>query len=252
MASSEEIILYYESGSTPCMAIMLALEEKGASYTKKEVDTEKDEDIAMLEEVADRDEPPALLHGDQVLFDEVVPACLYLEKIFDNNRMIPEGAVQRAHVIKRMIQAQKIGVGDTSIDAYWEDDEEDDEEDDNMDEEKAEALEEKEDKQDLAEELEEWEFYLTKGSFIAGSEFTMADCVFIPVLIYLVTNGLDLTKKYPLLHKYYTTVMERPSVVEVGKHHQIDAEDIFKDMPTGVLAAVGDIVKGFFGKLVNK
>ncbi|XP_035679907.1 glutathione S-transferase A-like [Branchiostoma floridae] len=260
MASTEEMVLYYESGSTPCMSIMLALEEKGVSYTKKEVNTEKDEDIAMLEEVADRDEapfhktamalrfycdlnmicvtfdftlgmsykticsesnpyltcstlqPPALLHGDNVLFDEVVPACLYLEKVFGNNRLIPEGAAQRAHVIKRMLQAQKIGVGDTCIDEYWEDDDEE-EGDDDMDEEKADALDEKEDKEELAEELEHWEFYLKQGTYIAGSEFTMADCVFIPVLTYLVTNGLDLTKKYPLLHKYYTLVSDASFLV---------------------------------------
>ncbi|XP_078606783.1 glutathione S-transferase A-like [Branchiostoma floridae x Branchiostoma japonicum] len=252
MASTEEMVLYYESGSTPCMSIMLALEEKGVSYTKKEVNTEKDEDVAMLEEVADRDEPPALLHGDNVLFDEVVPACLYLDKFFGNNRLIPEGAAPRAHVIKRMLQAQKIGVGDTCIDEYWEDDDEDDDDDD-MDEEKADALDEKEDKEELAEELEHWEFYLKQGTYIAGSEFTMADCVFIPVLTYLVTNGLDLTKKYPLLHKYYTLIKERPSVVEVGKYHTIDEEGIFKEMPaTGVLGGLGDKVKGFFGKLGKK
>ncbi|XP_019629739.1 PREDICTED: glutathione S-transferase A-like [Branchiostoma belcheri] len=258
MSSSEEFALYYESGSTPCMSMMLALEEKGISYTKTEVDTDKEKDAAMLEEVGDRDEPPLLLHGENVLFDEVVPACLYLEKISDKNRLIPEGAVGRAHVIQRMLQAQKLGIGDTSIDEQWDMDEEanEDELEAIEDPDEFDEQEEKYDKMDLVKEIEIWEGYLKeygKGSYIAGPEFTAADCLFIPVLIYLVTNQLDLTKKYPMLQEYYTRVMERPAVKEVQQYHQMDAEGIFKNMPEeGVLDTLGSKVKGLFGKLVKK
>eukprot|EP00058_Branchiostoma_floridae_P020681 XP_002606171.1 hypothetical protein BRAFLDRAFT_126492 [Branchiostoma floridae] len=68
------------------------------------------------------------------------------------------------------------------------------------------------DNQKLAKEIDNWEAYLTQGSYITGGDFTMADVVFFPVLAYLVWEGTNLDGKYPKLATYYNMVRERPSV----------------------------------------
>lgn len=44
---------------------------------------------------------------------------------------------------------------------------------------------------DVIQELSIWESYASEDEYIAGSEFTLADCTFYPTLAYLTHRGLD-------------------------------------------------------------
>ncbi|XP_078573231.1 glutathione S-transferase A-like [Branchiostoma floridae x Branchiostoma japonicum] len=193
---ASEVSLYWASGSVPSMAVLIALEEKGIAYNSKEVSFAdlKSEEILKLNP---RGQVPILSHGE-LLITESLAICLYVEKAFESTSLIPNDVIQQAAVLQRMLQAQTIGVGPTSICCVREEEGS----------ENAGAA----DNQKLAKEMDNWEAYLTQGSYITGGDFTMADVVFFPVLAYLVWEGANLDGKYPKLATYYNMVRERSSV----------------------------------------
>jgi glutathione S-transferase len=71
-------------------------------------------------------------------------------------------------------------------------------------------------------ELDYWEVYATKTSFIAGDEFGLADCAFFPCLSYMVHRGFEWRRKrrnaygtleevdaWPHLMAYFQRVWDR-------------------------------------------
>ncbi|XP_035688450.1 glutathione S-transferase A-like [Branchiostoma floridae] len=193
---ASEVSLYWASGSVPSMSVLIALEEKGIPYNSKEVSFAdlKSEEILKLNP---RGQVPILSHGE-LLITESLAICLYVEKAFESTSLIPNDVIQQAAVLQHMLQAQTIGVESTSICCVREE-----EGSENVG---------AADNQKLAKEIDNWEAYLTQGSYITGGDFTMADVVFFPVLAYLVWEGTNLDGKYPKLATYYNMVRERPSV----------------------------------------
>ncbi|XP_078703467.1 glutathione S-transferase A-like [Branchiostoma floridae x Branchiostoma belcheri] len=213
---ASEVGLYWASGSVPSMAVLITLEEKGIDYTSKEVSFAelKSEEILKLNP---RGQVPILSHGE-LLITESVAICLYLEKVFESKSLLPSDIGQQTVVVQRMLQAQTIGVGPTSICCVREEDGS----------ENTDAV----NQQKLAKEINNWEAYLSEGPFITGGDFTMADAVFFPVLAYLVWEGLELGGRYPKLEQYYNMVRERPSVKASWPTYwsQISPVGIFKSM----------------------
>jgi len=79
-------------------------------------------------------------------------------------------------------------------------------------------------RKNLAEELVIWEGFLSNGTFLAGSEFTMADVFFFPHLAMMVRGSLSFEKR-PSLKRYYDEVSKRSSVAASWPPH-------FKDSPS--------------------
>jgi glutathione S-transferase len=88
----------------------------------------------------------------------------------------------------------------------------DDLEDGHFAEQKGKASVTKEERDDLIAKVEEemkfWETYASaSGKFIAGDEFTLADCAFYPILAYMCHRGLELdVAHWPRLKAYYDRV----------------------------------------------
>ena len=64
-----------------------------------------------------------------------------------------------------------------------------------------------------------------------GSDFTMADVFFFPIVAFGVRSKLDLTP-FPFLKEYYDTLATRPSIKESFPPHW--AEEPAKDFFAGV------------------
>ncbi|KAG6830654.1 hypothetical protein H0H92_015551 [Tricholoma furcatifolium] len=66
-------------------------------------------------------------------------------------------------------------------------------------------------------ELDYWETYAAKTTFIAGDEFGLADCAFFPIVAYIVHRGFDWRRRvdsgfedaWPNLKAYYHRVWDR-------------------------------------------
>ncbi len=64
-------------------------------------------------------------------------------------------------------------------------------------------------------ELGFWEGYLRNHAYVAGDEFTLADCALWPVLGYLVHRGLDLEgEEWVGLSAYVDRINARPAESE--------------------------------------
>ncbi|RMZ96600.1 glutathione S-transferase A-like [Brachionus plicatilis] len=79
---SQEIFLYWGSGSTPCWRIQLVLEEKNLQYEQKLLSFEKQEHKSEeIMKLNPRGQLPTFKIGDLVI-NESIAACLYLEDNF--------------------------------------------------------------------------------------------------------------------------------------------------------------------------
>ena len=70
----------------------------------------------------------------------------------------------------------------------------------------------------LAEELDIWEGFLSKGTYLTGTDFTMADVFFFPHLAIMVRGSLSFEKR-PNLKRYYEELSKRPSVAASWPPH---------------------------------
>ncbi|XP_047128874.1 glutathione S-transferase A [Hydra vulgaris] len=202
--ADQDIFLFWGSGSVPCWRPMIVLEEKGLSgYGQKLIsfsDQEhKGEEIMKLNP---RGQVPTFRHGS-IILNESKGICHYLENQFKNHgtKLIPDEPGKQAMVLQRMYEADNIFEnGLVSIMYYYMRT-------------KPENIDEvymNEKKKELAVELEYWERYLS-GEYLAGSEFTMADVFFAPLLCVLVRSGLSLEFR-PHLKVYYEKIILRPSI----------------------------------------
>ncbi|XP_070574322.1 glutathione S-transferase A-like [Ptychodera flava] len=207
---ASEIFLIWGSGSGPCWRVMITLEEKGLQgYGNEMVSMEKlhssKEKPANLIKLNPRGKVPAMKHGDAVV-NESLAAMLYLEDTFktQGTRLLPESPAEKALTLQRMVEVVELerkmyGLGMYRIHNK-----------DNLDEAKVAQLEE-----ELKKEIKVWDGYLEKmgeNSYIAGKEFTLADCCAISIIAMFPRQDIDLEKHAPSMAKYYNMVKDRPSV----------------------------------------
>ncbi|KAL5014838.1 hypothetical protein ScPMuIL_009108 [Solemya velum] len=205
---AETMFLYWGSGSPPCWATMLALEEKGfsgyrnklLSFSKKE---QKREDVLKLNP---RGQLPTFKDGDLVI-NESKAICLYLENQYHDKglQLIPDGHKEKALALQRMFEVQNLRSGPMEkIFMYLSSTPEENRDQKVLDEHYSQAR----------NELGLWENYLKEigdGAFIAGTNFTMADVFFFPLVAICVRLGLQI-EKFPALLDYYKRLCDRPSV----------------------------------------
>lgn len=64
-------------------------------------------------------------------------------------------------------------------------------------------------------ELRHWESKVRESKYVAGDDFSLADCALYPCLAYMVHRGLDLEAEgFPKLKRYYDRVYEKSCAKE--------------------------------------
>ncbi|XP_070574317.1 glutathione S-transferase A-like [Ptychodera flava] len=207
---ASEIFLIWGSGSGPCWRVMITLEEKGLQgYGNEMVSMEKlrasKEKPANLIKLNPRAQVPAMKHGDAVV-NESLAAMLYLEDTFktQGTRLLPESPAEKGLTLQRMVEVVELERKMYGLGMYMMANK------DNLDEAKVAQL-----KEELKNEIKVWDGYLEKmgeKSYIAGKEFTLADCSAISIIAMFPRQGIDLEKHAPSMAKYYNMVKDRPSV----------------------------------------
>ncbi|XP_070532811.1 glutathione S-transferase A-like [Ptychodera flava] len=224
---ASEIFLYWGSGSGPCWRVMIALEEKGLSgYGNKLISFEKKEHKSEeILKLNPRGQVPTLKHGN-IVINESMAGIFYLEDTFkgQGTELIPSDPAKKALVLQRTMESNNLGDKMRELMFYFFRNK------DNIDEAKVGQL-----KAALKDEVLIWEGYLKElggDSFIAGKDFTLADCCLFPIVAVLVRQGMDLDKSVPNLGKYYKTVKERPSAQASWPPHFKESpnQDRFKDV----------------------
>jgi len=217
MSKGGDSMLYWGSGSGPCMRAMIALNEKGfgdipnklLSFTEKE---HKGEEVLKINP---RGQLPTLkLEG--VVINESAAICEYLESVYNNRgtKLLPEDKTLRAMVLQRKAELEANIKPQPIFQAYFKASEE-------QKKNKMEIPTFKQNIDDMRTELNRWEAIMKengKGSYLVGKEFTMADIFLISTLLAFVRFGLDLTK-FPSLKEYYERVKERESVQKAWPPH---------------------------------
>jgi len=223
-AAANDIFLYWGSGSAPCWQVMIVLEEKQLSgYGNKLISfKDKEHKSAEILKVNPRGQVPTFKHGEIVL-NESKGICHYLENQFKNQgtKLIPCDPCHQASVLQCMYEAQNLMDKSGRNLMYY------------LMRTPKEKIDEKylEDKRkELAEEVEIWENYL-KHEYLCGSDFTMADVFFFPLVAFLVRGGICLEKR-PNLKKYYEKLSSRKSIdVSWPPHYrETPPTEIFKDI----------------------
>ncbi|XP_077982269.1 glutathione S-transferase A-like [Glandiceps talaboti] len=220
---ASEIFLYWGSGSGPCWRVMMALEEKGLSgYGNKLVSFEKKEHKSEeILKLNPRGQVPTMKHKD-VVINESMAILTYLETTFkgQGTTLIPDNDAERAAVLQKLFEISNLESKIRPMFMYLMGVKKGGPED----KEKFAKLTE-----DVRNELAIWDGYLAKGDgYIAGKNFSLADCAFFPAVATCCRQGVDLEKHLPNMVKYYNTVKERPSAQASWPPH-------FKESPSPMM-----------------
>jgi len=160
-----------------------------------------------------RGQLPTLKIGDVVL-NESMGACLFLEDKFKEQALIPAEDMAKAIVLQRAFEAQNLQkyCNENVIYYIW-----------HTPKEKVDTAHVTEKKKELNTELDRWEQYLTQQntSHIATEEFSLADVIFFPQLAFVVRMGYPISK-FPKLKNYYESVTKRPSIQKTWPPHWIN------------------------------
>nr|UOU03286.1 glutathione S-transferase [Brachionus rubens] len=208
---SEEIFLYWGSGSTPCWRVQITLEEKQLKYGEKIISFDKQEHKS--EEIMGlnpRGQAPTLKVGDKTI-NESIAACLYFEDVYKSQGTVLIPKEDQAQVLQRAFEALNLQkyCNENIVYYVWFTP---------VDKRDPQHLALK--KKELNVEIQRWEDYLTKQNteYIALNEFTFADVLFYPQLAFAVRSGYPI-QKYPRLHKYYEMLKKRPSIEKTWPPH---------------------------------
>ncbi|XP_065186244.1 glutathione S-transferase A-like [Sycon ciliatum] len=200
----EDMLLYWGSGSPPCIRTMIALEEKGFSgYPQKLIEfgkkEHKTEEVLALNP---RGQVPAFKDGD-VIINESYAIIHYLQHRYPDSgtNLLPGDCKQQGFVLQRYYEVQAafypkvLDLFKTVMNKEA------------TDEAKAKKGEE------LVEEATRFDAYLKDGTFLAGDQFSMADIDFITILLLLDRQEFKLEGRFPNMFAYWQRLKDRPSVV---------------------------------------
>lgn len=206
-------VLYFVNGSIPSWRVMMALYEKNIDFEGKRLkvmSTPKETKSPEFLAINPRGLTPTFVDTDGLIIAESLAILHYLEKYYPNTLpLIPAAKAEHIRVLQLIQESQNL------VDIY-------------------EPLEEVVFKTPEAEwfshrdtiiktlksieqELAFWEIYLTKTSFVACNEFTLADCAFYPVIAYLIHRGL-LINAFPALTHYVDRIKTKSSAINSHPH----------------------------------
>uniref|UniRef100_A0A8C6THB0 Glutathione S-transferase rho n=1 Tax=Neogobius melanostomus TaxID=47308 RepID=A0A8C6THB0_9GOBI len=185
---AKDMTLLWGSGSPPCWRVQVVLEEKNLQgYNSKQ-----------LGQVS------SFSHGNLII-NESIGICEYLADRFKDQgtKLVPDDYSEKAMMFQRMHEGNSLMMKAGDVIYY------------NFKVPEAERHESalQRNKEALTVEVKLWEDYLTKskGQYLVGKDFTLADAVIYPAIAYLFPKGLC-EKKYPKLAEYYKNLKTRPSI----------------------------------------
>eukprot|EP01025_Chloroclados_australasicus_P019475 TRINITY_DN2062_c0_g1_i1.p2 TRINITY_DN2062_c0_g1~~TRINITY_DN2062_c0_g1_i1.p2 ORF type:complete len:253 (-),score=25.20 TRINITY_DN2062_c0_g1_i1:289-948(-) len=206
--------LYWGSGSPFAWRALLALEEKALEYESKQITFSAGEHKAQ-EYLAlnPRGQVPTFVEGDVVICESMA-IVTYLDSAYPEPALLPKDNQAKAKALQRFFEAsvsqQKLqdALGMKFRGLI-----------------KTEADEERFQANLLAakEDLKFWEGYLAKSTYAAGDEFTIADTVFIPLVLMCQRIGATFAE-FPNIKRYVDLVKERPSVQKTWPPHWKESE----------------------------
>lgn len=220
------MFLFWGSGSTPCMRVMMVLEEKGFSgYQHRQISFEKKENkCEEILKLNPRGQVPTFTDkGGDVIINESQAICLYLEETYKDHgtQLIPIDPQKKGFVFQRLCEAHSNfhSVMVQNIIYYlWQTKPDD-----------VDQILLQERFKKARTELQIWDGYLEKegeGSYICGGEeFTMADVYLFSHLALCVRMGLNITK-YRMLSEYYDRIRRRESVQKSWPPDWIDTPNL--------------------------
>eukprot|EP00995_Heteronema_vittatum_P004752 NODE_1741_length_899_cov_362.396471_g1214_i0.p1 GENE.NODE_1741_length_899_cov_362.396471_g1214_i0~~NODE_1741_length_899_cov_362.396471_g1214_i0.p1 ORF type:complete len:237 (-),score=60.56 NODE_1741_length_899_cov_362.396471_g1214_i0:50-760(-) len=187
--------LYWVSGSLPCWRVMLALEQKRIPYKSTRLTfasgyTQTPEFLALNP----RGQVPTLVDddGDVVLYESLA-ILHYLERRYSSSgeALMPADEKAAALVLMRAQESENLARSFETVyqpllfqpKAAWD----------------VAAL--KGAVVALKEEVGRWELYAKRWAYIAGEDFSLADCAVYPYIAFLCRVGFDLAS-FPYLSQY--------------------------------------------------
>lgn len=216
-----EITLYWANGSIPSMKVIMVLDEKQVPYHLKRLKimtNPKQTKLPEFLELNPRGKTPTLVDDSgetRVVLYESLAIMSYINQKYPNPPLIP------SDIAKFGLMEMRKAESNTFLDHI----------------DPLEYLFYKKAKRkrfvsliDNAQrkvlyELEFlWNEYLKDKNYLAGDDFTLADCAFWPILGYLVHHGLPIdTPKLSNVRDYYLRINERPSATvcwPIGWEHK--------------------------------
>lgn len=198
--------LYYVNGSIPSWRVMLALHEKGVAFQGERLkvmsDPKETRQPAFLA-INPRGKTPVLVDADagRTTVNESLAILAYVETYHPERPLLPplERRADRARALARMQETENLHAAyDALEDAHFGAG--------------LSAADRAVLVRDVERELAFWERYASEGAYIAGADFTLADCAFYPILAYMMHRGFALDRaRWPGLAKYVEAVRARPS-----------------------------------------
>lgn len=197
--------LYYVNGSIPSWRVMLALHDKNVPFRAERLKVMSDPKETRLPQflaINPRGKTPVLVDADEAhtTINESLAVLLYVETYHGLERpLLPavERRTDRARALARMQESENLHAAyDLLEDAHFH----------------GEPFDRAALVHGVETELGFWERYAAASTYIAGDEFTLADCAFFPILAYMLHRGFVLDgERWPGLARYYNTVWARPS-----------------------------------------
>ncbi|XP_065186247.1 glutathione S-transferase A-like isoform X3 [Sycon ciliatum] len=176
----EDMFLLWGSGSSPCMRVMIALEEKGFSgYAQKKLDFSKGEhkgpEVLALNP---RGQVPTFKDGDLVL-GESYAVLHYLQHRYPDsgNNLLPGSAKEQGKALQRYYEEEV----QKKVDAFLK-------------------------------EMKTFDGYLAESKFVGGDSFSLGDIDMMVILTMCERQALNVKEKFPNMHAYYERNKERPSI----------------------------------------
>jgi glutathione S-transferase/nicotinamidase-related amidase len=199
--------LYWVSGSIPSWRVMLCLSHKGLPYTRKRLhvmSTPKETREREFAAINPRCKTPVLIDEDGTTVMESMAILQYLETYYGSETgtgMLPDPKDKERYrtTLQRFHESENLHNVFEDIELlFWP----------KWDQSPArERILEAYEK--TLEELKFWESYLAVSVFVAGDEFSLADCAFYPNLGYLIHRGLDLDREgFKALKRYSDLVKD--------------------------------------------
>eukprot|EP00117_Sycon_ciliatum_P019868 scpid80977/ scgid17869/ Glutathione S-transferase A; GST class-theta len=199
----EDMFLLWGSGSSPCMRVMIALEEKGFSgYAQKKLDFSKGEhkgpEVLALNP---RGQVPTFKDGDLVL-GESYAVLHYLQHRYPDsgNNLLPGSAKEQGKALQRYYEIQ-VTLSAPYYALYlaimF----------------KKEPQEEVQKKVDaFLKEMKTFDGYLAESKFVGGDSFSLGDIDMMVILTMCERQALNVKEKFPNMHAYYERNKDRPSI----------------------------------------
>lgn len=201
-------VLYIVNGSIPSWRVMMALYEKNIDFEKrrlKVMSRPKETKSPEFLKINPRGLTPTFVDTDGSIIAESLAILHYLERYYpDTPGLLPTDKSEHIRVLQLIQESQNlVDIYEPLEDIVF----------------KTPENEQISHKDTITktlrlihEELQFWETYLTRTSFIACNQFTLADCAFYPVVAYLIHRGL-IINQYTALKNYVSMIKRKPSAI---------------------------------------